>query len=151
MLPRSPLFALSAFALLAGCSGAGGSNQPPPVTAEAPPPLPQAPAPTPMNDAPAGLDGHYVGTLHLARAAWPNCQPASIPASATIANGQLAMNLGRYGDGQGIIGGDGGANLIGNGSNFVGDMRIRGKRLGGLVQHTTCPYTADLKKLVERR
>jgi hypothetical protein len=149
MLLRLLRIAILPLAGLAACSVPGESNQPSAVS-EAPPPLPAPPGPIATQDAPPGLDGGYTGYLSLARNTGTNC-PGYIPASASVANGQMALSLGRYsyGNGIGIIGGDAGAGL--SGTDFVGDMRIRGDRLSGLVQHTTCPYFADLNKLPAAR
>jgi hypothetical protein len=138
-------------ALLAGCSTVEGwfGHEPPPrpqpvVTPPAPPPPPA----TQLNLAPSGLDGRYAGTLRLSRDAARSCRPASIPASATVANGQVAMNLGRYGNAEGTIGSDAGANIAG--SELVGQASFSGNRLSGQVQRNTCPYDIRLMKRAAR-
>jgi hypothetical protein len=149
-VPSRPLVVmLPAVALLAGCStiegwfGPSRPAQPQPVAAAAPPP-PAPPAQSPINDAPPGLDGHYAGTLRLARGADRSCRPRSIPASATVANGQVAINLGRYGSASASIGGDGSADITG--TDLAGQVKFAGTRLSGEVQRSTCPYTVNLTR-----
>ncbi len=152
-MSRHPLIlALPAMALLAGCSTVEGwfGREPPrpaPVAAPAPPAPPPPPA-TQLNLAPAGLDGRYAGTLRLARDAARTCRPASIPTSATVANGQVAMNLGRFGSAEGTIGSDAGANLTG--TELAGQVSFSGNRLRGQVQRGTCPYEVRLMKRAGR-
>jgi hypothetical protein len=150
MPPRTLILALPALALLAGCSWFEGEERPRPQPVAAPTPPPPAPPPqAQLNQAPPGLDGRYAGTLHLARGAHRGCRPASIPASATVANGQVAMNLGRYGTAEGTIGSDAGANLTG--TELAGQARFSGNRLSGEVQRGTCPYTLNLSRRAARR
>ncbi len=152
-MPRHPLLlALPAMVLLSGCSTVEGwfgrepPRQPPPVAAA--PPAPPPPPATQLNLAPSGLDGRYSGTLRLSRDAGRSCRPASIPASATVANGQVAMNLGRFGSAQGTIGSDAGANLTG--TELAGQASFSGNSLRGQVQRGTCPYDIRLMKRAAR-
>jgi hypothetical protein len=151
-MPRHPLLlALPALALLSGCStveGWFGHEPPPRPQPVAPPPAPPPPAATQLNLAPPGLDGRYTGSLRLARDAARTCRPATIPASATVANGQVAMNLGRFGTAQGTIGSDAGANL--SGTDLAGQAMFSGNRLSGQVQRGTCPYDLRLMKRAAR-
>ncbi len=148
MKTRAALFALPALALLGGCSTVEGwfgheRPRPQPVAAPAPPAPPPPPA-TQLNLAPAGLEGRYAGTLRLARGAERTCRPASIPASATVANGQVALNFGRFGSAEGTIGSDAGANI--SGAETAGQASFAGNRLRGQVQRGTCPYELRLAK-----
>jgi hypothetical protein len=152
MTARAALLTLPAMALLAGCSTVEGwfghePARPQPVVAPAPPAPPPPPA-TQLNLAPAGLDGRYAGTLRLSSGAARTCRPARIPASATVANGQVAMNLGRFGSAQGTIGSDAGANLTG--TELAGQASFSGNRLHGQVQRGTCPYDIRLMKRAAR-
>ncbi len=151
-MPRHPLLlALPALMLLSGCSTVEGwfGHEPPPrpqpVVA---PPAPPPPPATQLNLAPTGLDGRYTGSLRLARAAARTCRPSTIPASATVANGQVAMNLGRFGSAEGTIGSDAGANLTG--TEIAGQAMFNGNRLRGEVQRNSCTYELRLMKRAAR-
>ncbi len=152
-MPRHPLIlALPALVLLSGCSTVEGwfGHAPPPPRPQpvVAPPAPPPPPATQLNLAPAGLDGRYTGSLRLSRDAARTCRPASIPASATVANGQVAMNLGRYGSAEGTIGSDAGANRTG--TELAGQANFSASRLRGQVQRGTCPYDIRLMKRAAR-
>lgn len=148
MSHRTVLLTLPALALLTGCStveGWFGKEQPRPQPVAMPaPPAPPAPPPTAVNMAPPGLDGRYTGTLRLARGGAASCSPATIPASATVANGQVALNLARFGSAGGMIGSDAGANVTG--TDLAGQVSFAGTQLAGQMQRGTCPYTVRLTR-----
>lgn len=149
---RPLMILLPAAALLGGCStieGWFGHEPPRPQPVAVAPPAPPPPPATQLNQAPPGLEGRYAGSLRLARGAARDCRPNSIPASATVANGQLAMNLGRYGTAQGTIGSDAGANLTG--TDLAGEARIAGRLMTGQVQRGSCAYTLNLARRGEAR
>ena len=147
MTSRAALLTLPAMALLAGCSTVEGwfGHEPPrpqPVAMPAPPPPPPPSAPVSM--APPELAGHYAGALRLAHGAPRGCRPASIPASATVANGQVAFNFGRHGSAEGPIIADSVAKLTG--TEMAGQASFAGRQLTGEVQRGTCPYELRLTK-----
>jgi hypothetical protein len=141
------MLTLPALALLSACSSMPtwmGGTPPAPAVREITPPPPPPPAPAPGSLAPAGLDGRYIGSQRLAPGASRGCRPASMPVSATVNGGRVALSFGRYGEAEGVIGAAG--DLTFSGPNGTGTGTFQANRVTGRSMRGDCAYTLTLTK-----